>query len=121
MRYTTIPKDRIRWEFIYCNKTENATVEDIANMFCGYSGMFHTNQHTPEDCRPIKNDGGGKKMAYGYKNLSKAQEDAIRIMKAHDNTLVKRDGFWTYENCEFHEYHNGSNLMKFPIYSCRFS
>ena len=32
-------------------------------------------------------------MAYGYKNLSKAQEDAIRIMKAHDNTLVKRDGF----------------------------
>ena len=29
-------------------------------------------------------------MAYGYKNLSKAQEDAIRIMKAHDNTLVKK-------------------------------
>lgn len=40
MRYTTIPKDRIRWEFIYCNKTENATAEDITNMFCGYSGMF---------------------------------------------------------------------------------
>ena len=56
MRYTTIPKDRIRWEFIYCNKTENATAEDIANMFCGYSGMFHTNEHTPEDCRPIRND-----------------------------------------------------------------
>lgn len=58
-------------------------------------------------------------MAYGYKNLSKAQEDAIRVMKAHGNTLIKIHGFWTYENCEFHEYHNGSNLMKFPIYNCR--
>ena len=58
-------------------------------------------------------------MAYGYKNLSKTQEDAIRIMKAHDNTLVKRDGFWTYENCEFHEYRNRNDLLKIPIYSCR--
>lgn len=58
-------------------------------------------------------------MAYGYKNLSKAQEDAIRIMKAHDNTLVKRDGFWTYENCEFHECRNGNDLLKIPIYSCQ--
>lgn len=45
--------------------------------------------------------------------------DAIRVMKAHGNTLIKIHGFWTYENCEFHEYHNGSNLMKFPIYNCR--
>lgn len=58
-------------------------------------------------------------MAYDYKNLSKAQEDAIRIMKAHDNTFVKRCGFWTYENCDFHEYRNGNDLMKIPIYSCR--
>ena len=58
-------------------------------------------------------------MAYGYKNLSKAQEDAICVMKAHGNTLIKIHGFWTYENCEFHEYHNGSSLMKFPFYNCR--
>mgnify|MGYP003089239197 FL=1 len=58
-------------------------------------------------------------MAYGYENLSKAQEDAIRVMKAHGNTLIKKHGFWTYENCEFHEYRNGSNLMKFPIWNCR--
>ena len=58
-------------------------------------------------------------MAYGYENLSKAQEDAIRVMKAHGNTLIKKHGFWTYENCEFHEYRNGSNLMKFSICSCR--
>lgn len=58
MRYTTIPNDRTKWEFIYCNKTGTATAEDIANMFCGYSGMFHTNDHTPEDCMPIKNDTG---------------------------------------------------------------
>lgn len=58
MRYTTIPNDRTKWEFIYCNKTGTATAEDIANMFCGYSGMFHTNDHTPEDCMPIRNDTG---------------------------------------------------------------
>lgn len=66
-----------------------------------------------------KNQRRQKKVAYGYKNLSKAQEDAIRIMKAHGNTLVKRDGFWTYENCEFREYRNGNDLFKIPIYSCR--
>ena len=54
-------------------------------------------------------------MAYGYKNLSKTQEDAIRVMKAHGNTLIKMHGFWTYENCEFHECHN-SNI---PIFSCQ--
>lgn len=37
-------------------------------------------------------------MAYGYKNLSNAQETAIRVMKAHGNTLIKKHGFWTYEN-----------------------
>lgn len=58
-------------------------------------------------------------MAYGYKNLSKAQEDVIRIMKVHNNTLLKRDGFWTYENCEFIEYRNGNDLLKIPSYSCR--
>ena len=58
-------------------------------------------------------------MAYGYEDLSRAQEDVIRVMKAHGNILIKKHGFWTYENCEFHEYHNGSNLMKFPIYNCR--
>lgn len=60
-----------------------------------------------------------EKMAYGQKNLSKTQENAIRTMKAHNNTLVKRNGFWTYENCEFHEYRNGNDLLKIPIYSCR--
>ena len=41
-------------------------------------------------------------MAYGYEDLSRAQEDVIRVMKAHGNILIKKHGFWTYENCEFH-------------------
>ena len=62
-----------------------------------------------------------EKMAYGQKSLSKARENAIQTMKAHNNTLVKRNGFWTYENCEFHEYRNRNrnDLLKIPIYSCR--
>ena len=42
-------------------------------------------------------------MAYGYEDLSRAQEDVIRVMKAHGNILIKKHGFWTYENCEFHK------------------
>ena len=39
-------------------------------------------------------------MAYGYEDLSRAQEDVIRVMKAHGNILIKKHGFWTYENCQ---------------------
>lgn len=42
-------------------------------------------------------------------------EDVIRVMKAHGNILIKKHGFWTYENCEFHKDHN-SNI---PIFSCQ--
>lgn len=54
-------------------------------------------------------------MAYGYEDLSRAQEDVIRVMKAHGNILIKKHGFWTYENCEFHKDHNSNN----PIFSCQ--
>ena len=47
-------------------------------------------------------------MAYGYEDLSRAQEDVIRVMKAHGNILIKKHGFWTYENCEFHKDHNSN-------------
>lgn len=43
------------------------------------------------------------------------KEDVIRVMKAHGNILIKKHGFWTYENCEFHKDHN-SNI---PIFSCQ--
>ena len=29
-------------------------------------------------------------MAYGYEDLSRAQEDVIRVMKAHGNILIKK-------------------------------
>ncbi len=32
-------------------------------------------------------------MAYGYEDLSRAQEDVIRVMKAHGNILIKNMGF----------------------------
>ena len=56
MKYTTIPKDQINWEFIYCNKAETVMAEDIAKVLDGYAGPFHAKDHIPEDCNPIKND-----------------------------------------------------------------
>ena len=58
MRYTTIPQNRTKWEFIYCNKIGDVTAEDIAKRFAGYVGPFHSKDHVPEDCKPIKNDAG---------------------------------------------------------------
>ena len=56
MKYTTIQKDQINWEFIYCNKAETVMAEDIAKVLDGYAGPFHAKDHIPEDCNPIKND-----------------------------------------------------------------
>lgn len=58
-------------------------------------------------------------MAYGYSDLSSAQEDAVRIMKFHNDTLTKQKGFWTWNGVEFHSYKNGTNTIICPIWYCR--
>lgn len=59
---------------------------------------------------------GGNPAERSYdKFCEKHKEDVIRVMKAHGNILIKKHGFWTYENCEFHKDHN-SNI---PIFSCQ--